>query len=98
MQRKYAAQDLVAVSVSLDDVKDAKVRAKVDKFLQKQEAAFPNFVLDATDEEWQKKLDIQGPPCVYVFNRDNRFVLKLVEEKVNYEVIEKKVEELLQQR
>jgi hypothetical protein len=97
MQRKYAARDLVAVSVSLDDVKDAKARAQVDKFLQKQEAAFPNFILDAKNDEWQDLLKIQGLPCVYVFNRDNHFVLKLVEEKVDYGVIEKKVAELLQQ-
>jgi hypothetical protein len=97
MHRKYAGRGLVAVSVSLDDPKDAKVRPKVDQFLRQQQADFPNFVLDATDDEWQDKLKIQGPPCVYVFNRDNLFVLKGVGETVDYAAIEKTVEALLQQ-
>jgi hypothetical protein len=97
MQRKYADRDLVAISVSLDDVKDTKVRAKVDEFLRKQGATFANYVLDAGEGEWQDLLKINALPCVYVFNRDNQFVLKLVEEKVDYAEIEKKVQELLQQ-
>jgi hypothetical protein len=96
MHRKYAAQGLVAVSVSLDEVKDTKVRGKVDKFLQKQEAVFPNFILDASQEEWQDRLKITAIPCVYVFNRDNRIALKQSEE-VDYAAIEKTVESLLRQ-
>ncbi len=99
MHRKYAGRGLVAVSVSLDDPKDAdwpKVRPKVDDFLRQKDAAFANFVLDARDDEWQEKLKINGPPCVYVFNRDNHIVLKQVE-KVDYAAIEKTVEGLLQQ-
>jgi hypothetical protein len=96
MHRKYAARGLAAISVSLDDAKDTEVRAKVDKFLRKQGADFPDFILDAKPEEWQTKLKTDFLPCVYVFDRDNRIALKLVE-KVDYAVVEKKVAELLQQ-
>lgn len=95
MQRQYAAKGLVAVSVSLDNPQDKETMAKVDKFLTKQGANFGNFVLKAKEDEWQEKLHIHGPPCVYVFNRDNRFVLKQADE-VDYAVIEKKVQELLE--
>ncbi len=97
MHRKYAPQGLVTISVSLDGAHDTKVRPKIDQFLRQQQAAFPNFVLDAGDEEWQQKLKITGPPCLCVFDRDNRLVLKQVEDQVDFAVIEKTVQGLLQQ-
>ena len=77
MHKKYAGKDFVAISVNLDDPHDAKARAKVQAFLQKQQATFTNVMLDAKPEVWQEKLKIDGPPCIYVFDRDNRFVKKL---------------------
>jgi hypothetical protein len=77
MQKKYAGKDFAAVSVNLDDPKDAKARQKALDFLQKQQATFTNVMLDAKPEVWQEKLKIDGPPCIYVFDRDGRFVKKL---------------------
>jgi hypothetical protein len=96
MQRKYADRGFAAVSVSLDDPKDAKERTKVEAFLRDKGAAFLNVQLDASQEDWSERLKIAGPPCVYVFNRDNQIVLKLNPE-VDYKVIEKKVLQLLDQ-
>jgi hypothetical protein len=112
MHKKYAKDGFVAVSVSIDPIrgKDGKVNAKavkdVTEFLQKQKPPFRNFILDAREEEWQKKLGVYGPPCVYVFNRDNHFVLKLPVldkkgepvEVVDYGVIEKTVAELMKKK
>ena len=101
MHRKYATDGLVAVSVSLDDLHDKQVKidmkAKVLKFLQDRQATFPNFVLDEKEDVWQEKLKIDGPPCVYVFNRDGHWVKKFTEEKgkVDYAEVEKTVRELL---
>jgi hypothetical protein len=91
MHRKYADKGFAAVSVSLDDPKD---HAKVQKFLEQQHADFLNILLDASDEEWQTKLKINGPPCVFVFDRDNRTVFKQSQEE-DFAVIEKKVLECL---
>jgi hypothetical protein len=91
MHRKYAARGLAAVSVSLDDPKD---RAKAQGFLEQQHAAFLNVLLDADPEVWQERLKIGGPPCLYVFDRDNRYVLKQ-DEGEDFAVVEKKVLELL---
>ncbi len=96
MHRKYGPRGLVAVSVSLDDPKDAKERLKVDDFLRKKEAAFANFILDVSADEWQKRLKTDGLPCVYVFDRENRTALKQVEDAVDYAAIEQTVESLLQ--
>jgi hypothetical protein len=94
MHRKYAAQGFMAVSVSVDNPKDAKDRALAEQFLRDRQAAFLNVILDDKQEQWKEKMKVLGPPCVYVFNRDNQFVLKQSEE-VDYTVIEKKVRELM---
>jgi hypothetical protein len=94
MHRKYGSQGFAAVSVCLDDPKDTKDRDLAEKFLHQSRATFLNVVLDADPEQWQTSLKIAGPPCVYVFNRTNQFVLKMNED-VDYTVIEKKVQELL---
>jgi hypothetical protein len=94
MHRKYASRGLAAVSVSLDNPKDPKDHDKVVRFLKDQQAAFLNLQLNATPEEWQERLKINGPPCVYVFNRGNQYVLKQEDEE-DFAAIEKKVLELL---
>jgi hypothetical protein len=70
MHRKYAAQGLVALSVSLDEEpKKKEVQAEVLKFLQEQKATFTNVVLDEEFEAYNARLGIVAPPHVIVFNR-----------------------------
>jgi hypothetical protein len=70
MHKKYARDGLAAVSVSLDDPKDKKALERVLEFLRKQKATFTNLVLDEKSEVWQEKLKFDGPPCVFVFDRE----------------------------
>jgi len=105
MQKKFAGKDFVAISVNLDDPADAKARAKVQAFLEKQKATFTNVMLDAKPEVWQEKLKIDGPPAIYVFDRDGHFVKKLPvisdkeseAEPAEYAIVEKVVAKLLGQ-
>jgi hypothetical protein len=96
MHKKYAKDGLMAVSVALDDVKDMKVRDRLIKFLTAQGAGFSNFMLDESDDLWREKLNISGPPCIYVFNRQGQWVKKY-ESDVDFREIEKVVVELLKQ-
>jgi hypothetical protein len=92
MQQKHAKDGVAAISVSLDDPKDKKAMQNVRDFLRKQKATFTNLVLDEKPEVWQEKLKFDGPPCVFVFNRDGKW------EKFaapDYAVIEKYVAGLL---
>jgi hypothetical protein len=73
MHRKYAKDGFEAISVSLDDPKDAKLMGNVARFLKAQSATFTNVVLDEKPEVWQEKLKFDGPPCVFVFNREGRW-------------------------
>jgi hypothetical protein len=99
MHRKYAKDGLVALSVSLDDPADAAARSRALAFLKKQGAAFTNVVLDEKPELYQEKLKIDGPPCIYIFNRDNRFAVKRdgtgEAGRIDYEIFEKRIVELL---
>lgn len=103
MHHKYGKDGFVAVSVALDEKKS---RPGVDKFLDKAGADFPCFLLDEQQEVWAKRLQVNGPPRIYVFDRDNRVVKKwpvfddkeeLVED-VNFAAIEKLVADLLKKK
>lgn len=96
MHRKYAKDGLAVVSVTLDDPADKGQAAKALKFLQDRGAEFPNYLLDEDPGVWQEKLNVNGPPCLYFFDRDNHWVKKLGEDdKPDPEAQERLVEELL---
>ena len=57
-------------------------------------AAFANYLLDEKPDVWQAKLKIDGPPCVFVFNRRGRLVKKF-HDHVDYTEIERLVADLL---
>ena len=48
-----------------------------------------------SEPNWQEKLKIDGPPCVFVFNREGGIARKFAEIKVDYADVEKVVVELL---
>ena len=95
MHKKYGKDNFVALSVALDDAKDKDTRDKIDKFLTKKQATFTNLVSEGKPEDWFERLKIPSYPCVFVFNQENRFVLKLTEDKVDYKVIDAEVAKLL---
>jgi hypothetical protein len=96
MHTKYGPQGFAAVSVSLDDPKDAQLMANVRKFLNSQKATFTNLVLDEKPEVWQTRLKFDGPPCVFVFNRDGKWTK--FDPFFDYADVEKKVVEYLRQK
>jgi thiol-disulfide isomerase/thioredoxin len=94
LHRKYATKGLAAVSVSLDDATDEHAREEANRFLTDKQAAFSNFLLDEKPEFWQAKLKIDGPPCVFVFDRSGRLV-KRYHDDVDYSEIDRIVADLL---
>jgi hypothetical protein len=99
MQRKYAKDGLVAISVSLDDPADEAARARALKFLESKGATFTNLLLNEEPEAWQDKLSISGPPCLYFFDRANRWVKKVGENDTRDPAAEDRlVEQLLAEK
>src|SRR4051812_48222228 len=98
MHNKYARDGLVVVSVCLlvDSPPTPQYRAKVETFLKEQKSTLNNFILLEGEGGWQKRLNIDGPPLVFVFDKDNHFTRKLKgEEQVKYDLIEREVVNLL---
>ena len=83
MHEKHASDGLVILTVTLDDPRDAKVRAATEKFLAEgkpfkgKKLPFRTFNLDADPEKLPATLSFNGFPGGFVFNRENRYVKKL---------------------
>ncbi len=92
MQKQFAKDGLVVISVSLDeDPRNKEVQEKVAKLLGTEKANFVNFILDEKLEFWQKKLNFDGPPSIYVFDRDG--ARKHFKDNFEIEDVEKLVRE-----
>ena len=59
---------------------------------------FSNFILDETPSFWQKKLGFDGPPGVFVYDRDGTLQKRFTYAEVNYDEIEKLVRKLLDKK
>ena len=93
MREKYAKDGLVVMTVSVDtpDRKDAALNV-----LQANKVMGPNFLLDEETEFWQKKWKIDGPPAVFVFDREGKRAMKFDDDKpYDHTDVEKVVKELL---
>ena len=82
MHDKYGKDGLVILTVTLDDPKDAKARASVERFLatklfKGRTPPFRTLNLDADPEKLPPTLNFNGFPGAFVFNRENRYVKKL---------------------
>jgi len=98
MQEKYAKDGVVAVSVNLDDPNLEGVKEKIKKYLVNQKATFTNLILDEPPDVWQKKLKFDGPPCVFVFDRDGKIAKKFDSGEKYEDEIEKFVVDLLKKK
>ncbi len=98
MHKTLPASDFAAISCNIDeDITEPKRQEKVRKFLREQNATFTNLALDEKPDVWQMKLNFDGPPCVFVFNREGQ-VAKQFKDNFTYEDVEKLVKELLSQK
>ncbi|MCX7702463.1 MAG: thioredoxin-like domain-containing protein [Gemmataceae bacterium] len=94
LHRQYARQGLVVLTVSLDDPDDSEAGSRLREFLSAQRADTENYWLQEKPEVWQAKLKIDGPPCVFLFDRRGRLVKKY-HDHVDYEDIGRRIEVLL---
>jgi len=103
MHKKYAEQGLVCFSVTVDPPDSPTAREKCEKLLVGWQATFPNFFLDEPETVWQNRWDLNGPPCIFVFDRQGKRAGKFFQDPTaakvfTYEDIEKLVRELLERK
>jgi thiol-disulfide isomerase/thioredoxin len=85
LKKKYG-DDLVAITVNLDDPNDAKFRAANEKTLNKLQATNTiNVLLDEKEDVWMKKLNIESFPTVFVFRQDGKYEKRYPEENKGFD-------------
>ena len=96
LHQRYSRDGLTVLTLSLDDPADTDARERVRRFLRDRNATCVNYLLDEPPAVWQAKLKIDGPPCVFVFNRRGE-LLKKYHDSVDYADIERIVVDALKQ-
>jgi hypothetical protein len=113
MHKKHASDGLIALAVSIDTLKvedgeklmprqkvDATVQ-KVQEVIRKQGMKFPTVILDdrgEVDDFAYKKLRFEGPPCVFIFDREGKWTQIVGAEEKDLAKIDKLVDELLKKK
>jgi thiol-disulfide isomerase/thioredoxin len=76
LYNEHKKDGLTAITVAVDlawEKYTPTVHDSLLRFLKKQGATFPNFVLDTSKQVLQEKLRVELVPCVYVFNRQGKW-------------------------
>lgn len=98
LHQKHNKHGLTAMSVSFDDPEDKELTMK---FLQNQEAAFPNLIVEDSTP-FQEKWDFTAIPTTLVFGRDGKLAKKFSwdnpDDQFTYEDVEKFVEPLVKKK
>ncbi|MBX7102662.1 MAG: TlpA family protein disulfide reductase [Gemmataceae bacterium] len=92
LHRKHARDPVAVLAVALDE--PAK-KPGVEAFVRRQQATFANYLLEDPYQVWQSKLKVDGPPVVFVFNKQGDLVQRFADEGVNYDIIGKLVARLI---
>jgi thiol-disulfide isomerase/thioredoxin len=95
LHRQYAQRGLAVVTVSLDDAREPGQRDRVLGFLRQQQADCLNLLLDEPVDVWQRKLNLDGPPCLFVFDRAGVLRLRITDEQFDTQAFDRRVVELL---
>jgi hypothetical protein len=103
MQGKFSANDLVLISVHLENLYDPdegrdKVRDKALKVLQKIKADYTDVYLTDPQELWEKKLEFSTVPITYIFNRENKIEAKYTDAEKAQKGIDELVPELVKRK
>ena len=103
LKKKYG-DDLVAITVNLDDLHDPdnpKLKAKNEETLKKLGATNTiNVFIDDKQAVWEKGLNVSSFPTVFVFRPDGKYEKRYPEDKENfdYEDVAKDVAALLKKK
>jgi hypothetical protein len=71
MQKKFAKDGVVVLSVHVGSLEEKDLKQQVAKKLNSKKASFHTVVL--TEEEWGEKFQVITYPFVYVFNREGKW-------------------------
>jgi thiol-disulfide isomerase/thioredoxin len=89
MQQKYGREGLACISMSVDRPEDKDAALK---FLQKEKAAFDNYLIDEKPGDWSKAWNFRNVPAIRVYGRDGKLVKQFDYEDPDNQFEHKEVE------
>ncbi|MBI1322976.1 redoxin family protein [bacterium] len=100
MHEKYGPKGLQVISLSMDDLTDAKAVREATEFLISKKAAFTNLIMNESQDVAFDKLEISAIPSVFLFDAQgkevHRFTLEDPNDQFTYDQVEKAIEALLE--
>jgi thiol-disulfide isomerase/thioredoxin len=100
LQKKYAEQGFVVISVSVDNAQEQEQVEVAQKFLRQVNPPFLNLHLHESAELWTKKLDCSSLPCYYLFDRQGKWIRfgGRADVTINYDDLESVVVRMLNEK
>ncbi len=99
MHEKYGPKGLQVISLSMDDLSDAKAVKEATDFLVSQKAVITNLIMNESQDVAFDKLEISAIPSVFLFDSEgkevHRFTLEDPNDQFTYAQVEQAVEALL---
>jgi len=99
MHEKYGPKGLQVISLSMDDLSDAKAVKEATDFLVSQKAVITNLIMNESQDVAFDKLEISAIPSVFIFDAQgkevHRFTLEDPNDQFTYAQVEQAVEALL---
>lgn len=99
MHEKYAAKGLQVISLSMDDMSDAKAVKEATEFLVSKKAVFTNLLMNEAQDVAFDKLGISAIPSVFLFDAAGkevkRFTLEDPNNQFTYAQVEATIDALL---
>ncbi len=83
LHERYASKGVTIVGMSLEDRDDAGAVAGAADFLVRQDARFPNFLMDENILDSFDKLDILGIPAVDIYDQRGKLRYRLTGDDPN---------------
>jgi thiol-disulfide isomerase/thioredoxin len=72
LYNQYKNRGVTFISLSVDDREDKQALETARQFLRKQNATFPNFLMNENISQSFEKLDIEGVPDVFIYDATGR--------------------------
>jgi thiol-disulfide isomerase/thioredoxin len=72
LYHQYKDRGVTFISLSVDDREDRQAVENAREFLRKQNATFPNYLMNENILQSFDKLDIQSVPDVFIYDRSGR--------------------------
>ena len=95
LYNRYKNDRVKFVSMSVDDREDKQALETARQFLRRQNATFPNYLMDENISKSFEKLDIEGVPDVFIYDLAGRRRYALNGNDPNRQFTEKDVDDAI---